>query len=139
MTESTPEHIHVSSDERTVCGTDRADEDARVVPDDRDPIVDSSIHLCPDCAVGWESIASEVKREKTVQCACDRIEDGHVWKCGEVVPVSVARALRHPDVDDEMVPICPDCYEWVRSQQLNEVDTPIEDAATWAELKCLPE
>jgi len=139
LTEAVPEHIVTSDTEGSLCGAECHEADARVVPDDRDPVADASVHLCADCADEWARIADETEREPTVQCACDRIEVGHVWTCGEVVPESVARALRHPDADDEMMPVCPDCYDWVRSHPLNGVDTPIEDVATWASLRCLPE
>jgi hypothetical protein len=135
LTETVPEHICFSDSDTSLCEADCADKDTRYVPDDRDPVGDASVHLCADCADEWARIADETEREPTVTCACDRIEDGHVWKCGEVIPATVARALQHPDVDGGMMPVCPDCYDWVRSHPLNGVDTPIEDVAMWADIE----
>jgi hypothetical protein len=83
-----------------------------------------------------ETYCGRLERESTVQCACDRIEDGHASTCGEVVTVTLARALRHPDAEADYVPVCPDCYNWIRSHPMNEVNTPIEDVATWASVRC---
>jgi hypothetical protein len=139
LTESTPEHIVTNNAEQSLCEVDCTNEDARVVPGDRSPVADASVHLCADCADEWARIEDETMREPTVRCACDRIEDGHAWTCGEVVPESVARALRHPDADDEMMPVCPDCYKWIRNLPSSGVETPVDEAPTWASHKCRPE
>ncbi|MFC7232969.1 hypothetical protein ACFQMM_23220 [Saliphagus sp. GCM10025308] len=98
-------------------------------------MADASLHLCPDCADGWARIADETEREPTVRCVCDRAGDGHLWKCAEVVPTTVARALKHPAADG-LAPVCLSCYEWILNHPLNDMGTPVEDAPTWASLRC---
>lgn len=135
LTETVPEHIVFNDDERALCKADCDGEETRYVPAERGPLADASIHICHDCTDEWARIKDEVKREPTVRCACDRAEDGHLWKCGEVVPASVARALRHPAADG-LVPVCPGCYNWLRDHPQTAVETPFEDAPTWARLRC---
>lgn len=130
-----PEHIRFYDNERALCGADCTGESARVVPDDRDPVADASLYLCAECARAWEARAGTVGREPTVLCTCDRVEDGTLWKCAEVVPANIARALKHPAADG-LAPVCTDCYHWIREHPLNDVDTPVEEAQTWASLRC---
>ena len=127
-----PEHIRFYDDTRSLCGSDCSVENARCVPADRDPMTVASVHFCSDCADEWARIADETEREPTVRCACDRVEDGTIWKCARLVPASISRALHHPDADGS-VPICPDCYEWIREHPVNSVEEPFDEAPSWAE------
>lgn len=135
MTETVPEHIITSDEERALCGAVCNDEDARVVPADRDPVADASLHLCLDCADEWARIKDDVEREPTVRCACDRADGESLWTCAEVVSVRVARALHHPAADGP-APVCPSCYEWLLNHPKTDVSTSVEDAPTWANLRC---
>lgn len=133
LTESTPEHIRVFDADATLCGADCSDEDARVVPYDRDPVGDASVHLCSTCTDEWARISDDVERGETVQCRGVRLIDGDAdrwWECGEVVPTTVARAIHDGDV---RVPVCLSCYEYLFEFDSDVVVTPTEDAPTWAE------
>lgn len=128
LAEEVPEHILV--DDEPLCGDVLDEADARVVEADRDPVADASLHLCPECRDEWARIEDDMDREPTVRCVADRADDGDLWKCAEVVPASRARALKHPRAD-EPLPVCPECYEWIRQNGANGVSTPFEDAPSW--------
>ena len=138
LTETVPEHIQMSESNTAICGTDCTGDDARVVPDDRDPVGDASVHICPDCADDWDRIAGDVERGDTVQCRAVRLIDGDArhFVCGDTVPATVARAMRNGDV---RVPVCPDCYEYLYEYDSDVVVTPIEDSPAWTNVRCPPE
>lgn len=78
----------------------------------------------------WARIREDIERTDTVRCAVDRVEDGDLWKCAEVVSVNEARRLEHPHAESD-VPACPSCYRWVRNIDENGVESEYEAAARW--------
>jgi hypothetical protein len=124
-----PEHIRLVETDEVLCGSE-ADADARLVAAEDDPLSDASVHLCPECVDAWLALSDDIDRASTVRCVCDRAEDGSVYKCGDLVRATDARALTHP-VADGPAPVCPSCYEWLRNHPQNPVETPYEDAPSW--------
>lgn len=127
-----PEHIRFRHAEESLCGADCTDEDARTLSAETDPLADSSLHLCPECADEWLDVVDSIEREETVRCAVDRADEGTLYTCCDVVAAEDARRLDHPD-SDEPVPVCPSCYEWLREYPSNGITTPYEDAASWGD------
>lgn len=141
LSKSQPEHIVVENQEidpQPLCSLssdthsiDTASVDLRRIPDDVNPIADSSVHLCPECTRVWNSIHEDVIREETISCSCDRFDSGTTYRCGAITSGSNARRLLHPNSDGTGEPVCKDCYMFLLELDQSPIKTPYEDAEPW--------
>lgn len=136
LVEDVPEHIRFAESSTALCDAEIPDDcTSRTLPAVDDPLASASLHLCQDCANSWPDTVDTITRAATVRCNCDRIEDsGEVYTCGKTVSASAARAMKHPNSNAEYVPVCPDCYQWLKNQRVSSITTPYADAIPWTDV-----
>lgn len=130
-----PEHIILKESDTPLCDESvDSDADRRTLSAEDDPLTDSSVHLCPDCADEWLDQEDTIIRAPTIQCLCDRIESNEVYQCSQTVDATEARALKHPQAETEFIPVCPDCYNWIKNRKVSSITQTYSDASSWAEI-----
>jgi hypothetical protein len=133
LTLGSTEHIVISPDDTALCGSDTCECETRLVADDADPLSESSLNLCPDCADEWYGIHDTIEREPTVQCECMRRHDSNFCECGSIVPAFDARPMKHADADG-LIPVCRECYAWLESKTQSNLTMSFDDAQSWLEM-----
>lgn len=128
------DHVFFSKGSESLCGMKVEDEDARILEDYMD-VENQSGELCAECESRYDEwLCNEGRRAPTVKCKCDMRSEGfESERCNAVISAFKARQLRHPNAQEESVPVCPYCYRWIRSLDSNPVETSYEEAKPWLE------
>lgn len=127
-------HILFSRSSTSLCGEQIGDQDIRIL-NDFEGVEDSDGDLCEECVSLYEQwVSDNGERAPTVKCRCDvRTNLSDSETCGSIVSAFEARELCHPTADRDTVPVCPNCYRWIRSIDANSVETSYEEADPWLE------
>lgn len=128
------EHIIFDRNSHTICG--KKAESVEFLSDYVD-VDERYDNICSECKDEYKRWKKSGQRAPTVECKCDIISQDGVERCESIVSAYRARELSHP-IKDRNVPVCPNCYKWIRSIGENGVETSYKNAEPWLE-KSRPE
>lgn len=125
-------HLFFVRQDKALCEYKIGFEDIDIFPDYVD-VRDYSDNICPDCLDEYkEWVSKGGTRSPTVKCKCDVMTNEGPETCNTIVSAYKARELSHPTSDINM-PVCPNCYKWIRSLSSSGVETEYSKAQPWLE------
>ena len=134
VSEEEVNHVLFSESSTSLCDKQIEGMDIRMLSD-FEGIEVSADDICEECLSSYEQwISDNGKRAPTVKCRCDiKTNLSDVETCDSVVSAFKARELSHPSAERDSIPVCPNCYRWIRSIESNNVETSYEKADPWLE------
>lgn len=132
-------HVFFSKSSVSLCDKRVRDQSVRML-DDFEDLDNLDCNVCEECVSLYNDwISGNGSRAPTVRCRCDvRISLSDSETCDSVVSAFNARELCHPNANRDSVPVCPDCYRWIKSIDTNSVETSYEEADPWLETSLEP-
>lgn len=127
-------HLVKNNNEKTLCDKNKSDlEQGTYLPSDHTPISFGGVTVCPDCLENWNNSRKNggFSLEETTKCEHDIVEEKteEAYQCGKIIPVSSARAVFHNQSNSNYIPVCEDCFNYIRSK--NGVEVSYNEATTW--------
>lgn len=126
-------HISTNKINKSLCGSNKNKKDIIRIHDYEKP--EQFDNICQSCLYRYRMCynMNVIKKSPTVQCNCYRETKDSTKKCGKIISAYKARELKHPNSPNESDPVCPDCYNVIKSTNKNSVTSSYNDATPWLE------
>lgn len=135
FSENNKKHISTNKVDRCFCGLNKNERDSVRIHDYEKP--EKFNNICQLCLYRYIVCLNMnvIEKSPTVRCQCDRETISGVEKCSKIISAYEARELKHPNSPNCSDPVCPNCYNLIKSTNKNSVKTSYDNAKPWLDKK----